>query len=124
MITKMCAIGLGICLAGAAQAGGYRVALQGQKALAMGHTGVAMTDSAETIFFNPGAITQLEAEMDIVGGITLLEGATIYQNDDTGSREETDNHGAMQFPCPPCQGRSARSGVECQATIRRTRNRR
>jgi long-chain fatty acid transport protein len=91
-VIKQCiAIGLGVCLAGVAQAGGYRVALQGQKALGMGHTGVAMTDSAETIFFNPGAITQLEAEMDIVGGITLLQGSTLYRNDETGSTVETDN---------------------------------
>lgn len=92
VVIKQCiAIGLGVCLAGVAQAGGYRVALQGQKALGMGHTGVAMTDSAETIFFNPGAITQLEAEMDIVGGITLLQGSTLYRNDETGSTVETDN---------------------------------
>ena len=91
VIKQFIAIGLGVCLAGVAQAGGYRVALQGQKALGMGHTGVAMTDSAETIFFNPGAITQLEAEMDIVGGITLLQGSTLYRNDATGSTVETDN---------------------------------
>ena len=78
-------------LAGMAHAGGYRVALQGQKALAMGHTGVALSDSAESIFFNPGAITQLESDTDIVGGITLLDGATLYENEDTLVEEETDN---------------------------------
>ena len=85
------AIGLGLCLASAAHAGGYRVSLQGQKALAMGHTGVAMTDSAEAIFFNPGAITQLEADMDFTGGVTLLAGKTEYVNEETGVQEETDN---------------------------------
>ena len=34
-------------------AGGYRVSLQGQKQLAMGHTGVAVVNSAEVLFFNP-----------------------------------------------------------------------
>ena len=34
-------------------AGGYRVALQGQKALAMGHAGVAVVNSSELVFFNP-----------------------------------------------------------------------
>ncbi|MCP4876814.1 MAG: transporter [Gammaproteobacteria bacterium] len=82
---------LGLAVSGALQAGGYRVALQGQKALAMGHTGVAMSDSAEAIFFNPGAITQLEAEVVFTGGITLLEGATEYQNEPTLVQEETDN---------------------------------
>ena len=82
---------LGASLAGNAYAGGYRVALQGQKALAMGHTGVAMSESAESIFFNPGAITQLEAETDIVGGITLLEGKSEYEQEETLTRDETDN---------------------------------
>lgn len=31
-------------------AGGYRVSLQGQRALAMGHTGVAVVNSAELGF--------------------------------------------------------------------------
>jgi len=57
----------------------------------MGHTGVAMTDSAESIFFNPGAITFLEADTEFVGGITLLEGATQYVNEDTLADVETDN---------------------------------
>ena len=82
---------LGICVAGAAHAGGYRVATQGQKALGMGHTGVAMTDSSESIFFNPGAITQLGTDTDIVGGITLLETTTQYINEDTLADVETDS---------------------------------
>jgi len=78
-------------LTGMVHAGGYRVALQGQKALAMGHTGVALSDSAESIFFNPGAITQLESDIDIVGGINLLEASTLYQSEATLVEEETDN---------------------------------
>ena len=50
-----------------------------------------MTDSSEAIFFNPGAITQLEADKDFTGGITLLEGSTEYVNEETGVQEETDN---------------------------------
>ena len=65
-MNKVFGVVLGLCIACSAQAGGYRAALQGQKALGMGHTGVAMTDSAESIFFNPGAITQLEADIDMV----------------------------------------------------------
>lgn len=90
-MNKCVAVGLGLCLVGSVQAGGYRVALQGQKALAMGHTGVAMTDSAEAIFFNPGAITWLDNDMDMVGGITLLEGKTQYQNEETIVDVETSN---------------------------------
>ena len=90
-MNKVIGVMLGICVASSAQAGGYRVALQGQKALAMGHTGVAMTDSAEAIFFNPAAITQLEATTDWTGGITILDGSTEYRNDETGVEVDTDN---------------------------------
>ena len=82
---------LTLIVASSAHAGGYRVALQGQKALAMGHTGVAMSESAEVVFFNPGAMTQLESDMDFTGGLTLLEGETIYQNEETLVEAETDN---------------------------------
>ncbi len=82
---------LGFTLASTVQAGGYRVSLQGQKALAMGHAGVAMSGSSEAIFFNPGAITQLQVEVDFTGGITLLEGSTEYQNEATLVEQETDN---------------------------------
>lgn len=82
---------LGVVLSGALQAGGYRVALQGQKALAMGHTGVAMSESAEAIFFNPGAITQLEADLEFTGGLTLLTASTEYYSEETDIDEETDN---------------------------------
>jgi long-chain fatty acid transport protein len=47
-----------LALAGStAFAGGYRVSIQGQKQLAMGHTGVAVVNSAEVAFFNPAFIS-------------------------------------------------------------------
>jgi len=82
---------LGASLASQAYAGGYRVALQGQKALAMGHTGVAMSESAESVFFNPGAITQLSANTDIVGGLAVLDSEAKYEQEETLSKAETDN---------------------------------
>ncbi len=78
-------------MASTAMAGGYRVATQGQKALAMGHTGVAMTDSSEVLFFNPAGLTQLQSDIDIVGGLTLLDGKTKYQNSDVGASAETNS---------------------------------
>ena len=44
-------------------AGGYRVSLQGQKALAMGHTGVAVVNSSELVFFNPAVLVYLENKL-------------------------------------------------------------
>lgn len=72
-------------------AGGYRVSLQGQKALGMGHTGVAIAESAESIFFNPAGLTQLESEFSITGGLTLISASIAYQNTDTNTSAKTDN---------------------------------
>ncbi len=71
---------LTFALANMAHAGGYRVALQGQKALGMGHAGVAMSESAEVVFFNPGALTQLESDRLVSGGITLVDGQSELRN--------------------------------------------
>ncbi|MBL7004333.1 MAG: outer membrane protein transport protein [Gammaproteobacteria bacterium] len=72
-------------------AGGYRVSLQGQKALGMGHTGVAMAESAEVVFFNPAGMTQLENELELIAGLTLVDSTIAYQNSDTNASVKTDN---------------------------------
>jgi long-chain fatty acid transport protein len=74
-----------------ANAGGYRVAVQGQKALGMGHAGVAMAESAETVFFNPAGMTELTENLQVVSGIGLIESSNRYQNEDTNSSASTDN---------------------------------
>jgi len=84
-------ITVSMCVATSAFAGGYRVALQGQKALGMGHTGVAMTDSSEVVFFNPAGMVFLKNEMDISGGVTLIDSEAKYQNQDTNTTAQTDN---------------------------------
>ena len=54
-------------------AGGYRVSIQGQKQLAMGHTGVAVVNSAEVAFFNPAGMSFLDKKFNLsVGGNALL----------------------------------------------------
>ena len=80
-----------VCMATNAFAGGYRVALQGQKALGMGHTGVAMAESSETVFFNPAGMTFLENDFDISGGVTLIDSVIKYQNQTANVSAETDN---------------------------------
>ncbi len=81
---------LSISLSTQLWAGGYRVALQGQKALGMGHTGVALAESSESLFFNPGAMAFLSGE-SFVGGITLIDTETRYQNVATSTTAQTDN---------------------------------
>lgn len=72
-------------------AGGYRVAAQGQRALAMGHTGVAVVNSAELAFFNPAGLSHLEGQLNVSVGFTGVLSQTRWQNQNTGQFSETDS---------------------------------
>ncbi len=72
-------------------AGGYRVSLQGQRGLAMGHTGVAMVNNAELAFFNPGGLIHLENKLNIaVGGFGVFSDVK-FQNPEYGQSVQTDS---------------------------------
>lgn len=61
-----------LCLiASQAMAGGYRVSLQGQKQIGMGHAGSALALDASTVFFNPGAVAFTPNSIS-VGGTYLM----------------------------------------------------
>ncbi|MPT36451.1 MAG: transporter, partial [Flavobacterium sp.] len=62
-------------------AGGYRVSLQGQKQLAMGHTGVAVVNSAEVLFFNPAGMSYLKDRFNISVGSNKITKKTKFQNE-------------------------------------------
>ncbi len=79
------------CVSSIAHAGGYRVSLQGQRAQGMGHAGVAMTDSAESVFFNPGSVEALDSDRAFTGSLNLLSASGKYQNSDTGATAETES---------------------------------
>jgi long-chain fatty acid transport protein len=79
--------------AGSALAGGYRVSLQGQKQLAMGHTGVAVVNSAEVMFFNPAGMAFLEDRFNVSVGANALFARTKFQNETYNWRAETENTG-------------------------------
>jgi len=72
-------------------AGGYRVSIQGQKQLAMGHTGVAVISSAESVFFNPASMSFLDGKMNVSIGASAIFGNTRFENKEFGIAEETDN---------------------------------
>ncbi len=74
-------------------AGGYRVSLQGNKQLAMGHTGVAVVNSAETLFFNPAGISFLEDRFNASVGASYLSATTKFQNVTYNWQNETENIG-------------------------------
>tara|TARA_R110002124_G_scaffold287364_1_gene474046 strand:- start:81749 stop:83002 length:1254 start_codon:yes stop_codon:yes gene_type:complete len=72
-------------------AGGYRVSLQGQKSLAMGHTGVAVVNSSELVFFNPAGLVYLENKLNISAGVSGVFSNVSYQNVNTGESAMTDS---------------------------------
>lgn len=74
-------------------AGGYRVALQGQKQLAMGHTGVAVVNSAEVMFFNPAGMSFLEDRFNVSIGGNALFARTKFQNELYNWNASTENVG-------------------------------
>jgi len=83
-----------LALAGtSAFAGGYRVSLQGQKQLAMGHTGVAVVNSAEVLFFNPAGMAFLENKFNASVGANALFAKTKFQNEKYNWQASTDNVG-------------------------------
>ncbi len=73
------------------QAGGYRISIQGQKALAMGHTGVAVLNSSELVFFNPAGLVHLENRFNISAGVSGVFSNVAYQNESTGANTMTDS---------------------------------
>ena len=72
-------------------AGGYRVSVQGQRAMAMGHTGVAVVNSAELVFFNPAGLVKLENDLNVSVGASAIFADVIFQNSDLNISSETDN---------------------------------
>lgn len=74
-------------------AGGYRVSIQGQKQLAMGHTGVAVVNSAEVTFFNPAGMSFLDKKFNLSVGGNALFAKTRYQDAQYNQTASTDNMG-------------------------------
>ncbi len=74
-------------------AGGYRVSLQGNRQLAMGHTGVAVVNNAEVLFFNPAGMAFLEDRFNVSVGGSYLISHTKFQNETYNWQAETKNSG-------------------------------
>lgn len=90
---KLLSLTVAALTASTAFAGGYRVALQGQKQLAMGHTGVAVVNSAETLFFNPAGMSFLEDRFNVSVGANALFARTKFQNETYNWHASTENMG-------------------------------
>lgn len=78
---KILSISLLSLLATNAFAGGYRISMQGQRQLAMGHTGVAVIgQNAESLFFNPASGAFLKDKWSFSAGATALVSNVKFQN--------------------------------------------
>jgi hypothetical protein len=82
---------------------GYQVNLQGQKQIAMGHTGTALKLDAASVFFNPGAVSMLEHNSIIVG-ISPIFANSAFRSGTTGQTFRTDNPWARPLRCTACGG--------------------
>lgn len=80
-----------LLLSAVVYAGGYRVSLQGNRSLAMGHTGVAVVNSAELAFFNPAGLVHLENKFNISAGGFGVFADVAYQNATLGTSAQTDS---------------------------------
>ncbi len=65
---------------GSIYAGGYRVALQGQRMLGMGHAGLSVFSNTETAFFNPAGLSFLDKNFSISFGVSGIMSNVKYQN--------------------------------------------
>lgn len=87
---KLSLVAILLLFAVTSYAGGYRVSTQGQRALAMGHSGVAVVNSAELAFFNPAGLVYLENKINISAGMTGVISNVKWQNEMTGGYAETE----------------------------------
>lgn len=98
MVKKLISLSLLSLISYSAFAGGYRVAMQGNKQLAMGHTGVAVISSgAESLFFNPAATVFLEDRWNFSVGANYLVADTKFQNKTYNWENETSNPGTPMY---------------------------
>jgi long-chain fatty acid transport protein len=62
---KSLLFGLSLCaLTNLTYAGGFKLGVQGQKQLAMGHTGVGFAQDAATIYFNPAGLSFVKSQIN------------------------------------------------------------
>ncbi|MFV8226268.1 OmpP1/FadL family transporter [Christiangramia aquimixticola] len=88
---RLFVLGLLMLTAVTTYAGGYRVSLQGQRGLAMGHTGVAVVNNAELAFFNPAGLVFLENKINAAVGVSAVFSDVVWQNDEFGQMARTDS---------------------------------
>lgn len=90
-MNKLKALAVLLLISAMAYAGGYRVSTQSNRQLAMGHTGVAVVNNADILFFNPAGIVHLENKLNFSAGGFGVFSSVSYQNSEFGTSAETDS---------------------------------
>lgn len=72
------------CVACTASAGGFQLNAQGQRQLAMGHTGTGLLLDGGFVFFNPGAGIFLDRKLTVTAGVTFLKPRVAYAEPSPG----------------------------------------
>jgi len=94
---RLLLLGLFVMATAVNYAGGYRVSLQGQRGLAMGHTGVAVVNNAELAFFNPAGLVFLEDKINAAAGVSAVFSDVVWQNEEFGQTARTDSSVGTPF---------------------------
>lgn len=95
---KLIALFSAVLLAGSAYAGGYQIAVQGQKMVAMGHTGVGIVLDASSVYFNPAALPYLnDSKWNFALGASFVLSNGVYRDNDTQEEYRTDNPTGTPF---------------------------
>lgn len=68
------------------QAGGFKIGMQGNKQLGIGHTGVGFAQDAGTIYFNPAAMGMVKSQ--ITGSVFALAPTTSFLETNTNTLTE------------------------------------
>jgi len=82
---------VGIGLAASSFAGGFQVALQGQKQIGMAHIGVPFKLDAASIYFNPGALPMLDKKFSASVGVSPIFSSVAFQNSEYNYNSSSDN---------------------------------
>ncbi|GAK90060.1 long-chain fatty acid transport protein [Nonlabens ulvanivorans] len=90
-MNKLKALAVLLLISTMAYAGGYRVSTQSNRQLAMGHTGVAVVNSADILFFNPAGLVHLENKINFSAGGFGVFSSVSFQNSEFGTSSETDS---------------------------------
>jgi long-chain fatty acid transport protein len=88
---KCLGIVLGIGIFTSSFAGGFQVALQGQKQTGMAHIGTPFKLDAASIYFNPGALPMLDKKVALSFGVSPIFSTVAFQNEEYNYNSTSDN---------------------------------